>query len=149
MGERVPASIRISGKLRQEHVEDLLDIINNTYALCPDWDEQDVPVTLDDLKRNVQLTSSELNYGNVEDLVAFCEQHGLDYDHWVDECSGDPEMVYRYVDGELHTSMALEGCAAVRLDRLIEPDMLAAGLGPLLQAARFWSAPMRPFEVIP
>jgi hypothetical protein len=81
MGERIGASIQFGGKLPKQHVQELVDLLN-AEGLTPDFDETGDVTAEDDLSQN--FGDWEVNYGNLDDLEAFGQEHGLHYKHWYD-----------------------------------------------------------------
>lgn len=76
MGEYIYAGIKFGGKLKREYADELLELVNDK-GLTPDMCGGEA--TIDDL--NEQLASDSVNYGLLDELEAFGERHGLDYEY--------------------------------------------------------------------
>lgn len=87
MGEYVAASLRLGGKLKAEFVPDLVELYKAQEMTTQDEDEDPSPTNLGETFFN-----AEINYGNLDDLMAFAYEHKLDYVHWCD--SGPDWMAF-------------------------------------------------------
>jgi len=150
MGERVPTTIKFGGKLRAEHAERLIELLNedNFYSedadLTSGGDVDDVVVDhLDDTLR-----ADEVNYGQIEDIIAFCREHKLDYEHWIDACGGGDPSVERVVAGTSETLNYSDGEPMIPLARVIKVETLVTGLADLIALAKRWSTPLK-LEIVP
>jgi hypothetical protein len=102
MGEYITASIRFGGKLSVEKAPELLELIQEK-RLDPDWGCGG-GVELEDLRTNNFFASSQVNYGNLDELRDFAVENGLWYEYW---CDSGPEwdaetVVYNPETGEAH-----------------------------------------------
>jgi hypothetical protein len=140
MGEYVNASIRFGGKLPAEHADELLELINEKH-LGPDWDPVG-EVTREHLLETAFYGDSRVNYGNLEELEAFCQKHGLWYEY---ECGSGPEWdgyttVYNPVTGESHEFVG-EQTKAITLDQVKQ-------LGSYEAVLAYFDNTIPPFEIV-
>jgi hypothetical protein len=90
VGEYINASIKFGGKLPAEKAPELVELLNEK-GLDPDWGHSG-DVELEDLRTNDFFASNDVNYGNLDELRSFAEEHGLWYEY---ECEAGPDW-----DGE-------------------------------------------------
>lgn len=75
MGDRVWAQIQLSGKLNSEHVPELLNALKDQGCQCHEGPDGDL--TAEHLV--FPLYDNECNYGNMDEVEAFCRSHGVSY----------------------------------------------------------------------
>lgn len=151
MGEYISTNIRLAGKLKREHVAELADLLNDK-GLSFEYhggkvDPQDI---IDgNCDEPGAFYANEVNYGNLDELRAFANEHGLDWEHWIDQCAGECEDITRCVAGVERNSIAANEAPVIPLEDLRKTDNLASGLGILLEQAKWWCEPLGKFEIVP
>lgn len=75
MGDRVWAQIQLSGRLNSEHVEELVGLLRDQG--CQAQEGPEGPLTAEHLV--YALYDNECNYGNMDEVEAFCRSHGISY----------------------------------------------------------------------
>lgn len=94
MGDRASAHITIGGTLPREHLEEFA-MRAADYDLRTEWDGEPFdPAALPE-GEPLELYGMEMNGGLVDDLDAFCVEHGLTFRRWSGGCLGAflPEIV--------------------------------------------------------
>jgi hypothetical protein len=78
MGEWIGASIQFGGRLKEEKVDELIELLQDKRLLA-DWCDQPE-------RGNLHLTfaSGDVNYGNLDELEDFGAENGLFYRYWHD-----------------------------------------------------------------
>ncbi len=148
MGEYIPAGIKFGGKLKREHIEDLIDLCES-FSLNPDCSDDDkIKLTEDDLKNPI--SNSSINYGNLDDINTFCDSIGLDYEQWFDSGPEWPPGLKRRVGTRYEECVCDESNnPMLSMAELRKIDNLATGLGNLLDLAKWWCTPLPPLEIVP
>lgn len=146
MGEYIPASIKFGGKLKREHVDELIERCM-AFSLNDRWDDGTQQLTVVDLGSNLSNTS--INYGNLDDIIDFCAGIGLDYEQWFDSGPDWSAGMKRGVGG-VHKECTTDsdGNPTLSMKELRKVDNLAMALGPLLDLAKWWCTPLPPLEII-
>jgi hypothetical protein len=84
MSEPIGMGITIGGNLKRSDIEEFLNVLNNDiYDISGPGPDCDVDFPESGKVKNTWYGTS--NYGECDDLKAFCESHGLAYIH---NCSG-------------------------------------------------------------
>jgi hypothetical protein len=140
MAECINASIRLGGKLPAEHADELLELINEK-RLGPDWG-QGSEVTREDLLKHNFFGNSEVNYGNLEEIEAFCREHDLSYEY---ECGAGSEWdayttIYDARTGESREFVG-EQTKAIDLETVKE-------LGSYEAVLAYFDTTLPPFEIV-
>jgi Single-strand binding protein family len=94
MGDRAPVHIMIGGSLPQDHLEEFA-MRAADYDLRIEWDGDPFDPAILPEGEPLELYGMELNGGLVDDLDAFCIEHGLTFRRWSGGCLGAflPEIV--------------------------------------------------------
>lgn len=137
MGEYVPTSIKFGGKLQAKFVETLIVLLNDKM-FCTDQDGENPDRT----NLNERFRADEVNYGQIEAIVDFCKTHQLDYEHWIDACSGEDPTIERWVSGERESLSFSDGEVMIPLARVLEVETLVSGMANLLARAKRWNTPL-------
>jgi hypothetical protein len=144
MGERIAASFQIGGKLTRSQAEELVEIANAEYYLGVDYGEG--PLTIDDVGK--LWASSEINYGNLDDLIGYCQVNKIDYEYWYDHGSEWDAHKMRVVGGELIEFCSGNSGDYILLDDLVKLDALATGWAALHEKIRKWREPFPKVEIV-
>lgn len=140
MGEYVNASIKFGGKLPAEHTFELCDLLN-AERLDPDWGEW-AEVDPDDLLTNDFFGNSEVNYGNLDEVRTFAEEHDL---YYLYECGAgsdwDAEAVFYDPTTKTYHQFVGEQDKAITLEQVKE-------LGSYEAVVAYFDTTMPPFEIV-
>jgi hypothetical protein len=142
MGEYIGASIRFGGKLRKEHVAELVDLLN-AMGLTPDFDGSDDVTVGDDLSQN--FGNWEINYGLLDELQDFGIKHGLDYIYWHDSGSDWSATSTRYVAATENpiSVFEIDHSPAFTIREIKE-----LGQNEILRRASLIERPLPPLEIV-
>lgn len=121
MGEYIGASIQFGGKLKAEHVDELIDLLNDK-GLTVDFDESTGP---DRTNLGENFGDWQINYGNLDELQAFGREHGLHYRYWFDDGPEWTEATERYFP-DTGEQLEIVGDDSIRLSQVKELGSYAA-----------------------
>lgn len=149
MGEYISTSIKIGGKLKRALVPELIELLDAKKLRI--WDgANDVAPIESNIAGSNRWDADEVNFGQLEEIITFCHANALPYEHWVDECAGEPEYIQRGMrDLEQRTINAVDREPGIPLGDLRKVENLASGLGTLLEEAKWWCSPIPPLEIVP
>lgn len=92
MGEYIPASIQLGGRLPEAKVDELISLLNDK-SLYEHTIEQ-APPSRENLAS--EFLNAEINYGNLDELLNFARENQLDYHYWHADGSEWSARTYRY-----------------------------------------------------
>lgn len=140
MGERIPASIRFGGKITKAAAEELVKLVNDE-GLDPDWGDRGA-ITVEDLTE--ELGSNEVNYGNLDELICFANNHNLAYVSWFDQ-GGDWSEGFEKNDGQGRC----DGLTGKPHDVLFNASTIRRlGIEKILEIADWAAKPLPPLEIV-
>jgi hypothetical protein len=97
MADRVSVTIKIGGTVKPPHRDQFLKLIES-YALTTFEDDPFDPAALP-LEGPLELAGTEIAWGRLDNLEAFCIEHGLAFARWCDSCPGAWEAERLVFDG--------------------------------------------------
>lgn len=83
MGEMTWTSVCVGGAIPQNLIDELAEIVEEEFSDLEDFDIVDAI----EAGKSVIFVGN-VNYGNPEELLAFCHKHDLPYWHWFDSGRG-------------------------------------------------------------
>lgn len=139
MGEWIGASICFSGRIRDEFVPELIELIKE-HGLSVDFEGDDPDRT------NLHETFGDwqINYGCLDEFEAFGVKHGLDYVYWFDRGPDWSATTVRYVGGEKQELADGGGGPAIT-----EAELTELGYEAALERFAQFKIPLPPLEIIP
>jgi hypothetical protein len=116
MGDRVWASIRMSGTITPDQADELIEALEAEYLIVgatPEWEDVDFTDAFE---------ANQVNYGNFETLEATCGELGISYlKSWGAGCEFESGMeLYDAAANTSETIADVEGEPVVKLSNLIE-----------------------------
>ena len=115
MSEPIWMSIKIGGNLSKDLYEELTDLLKNTIAEV-EWD------TIKKLPKNVDnIFRGSSNYGECDDIKAFCETHNLSYIHKCEATAEYDASISYWVPGmkePAHSKATQSGEAVVPVEAI-------------------------------
>lgn len=134
MGEYIYASFECGGKIKREHAKGLVDWANH-YGLSVDG--AGGPVTVADIGE--AWSDDQINYGNLDELVGYCDEHDIDYDYYHAEGPGWDAHRTKRIGGVTVEFDQGESGAVIPVDDLVKLDALATGWADLHERIRLWA----------
>lgn len=92
MGEYIPASIQLGGRLPEAKVDELIGLLNDK-TMYENTPEQALPSRGN---LGAEFYNNEINYGNLDELLDFAHENGLDYRYWHSDGPEWTAQTYRY-----------------------------------------------------
>ncbi len=117
MGDRVRASVRITGTLTKAAFDTLAKELVDHYFM--DDEELAHFEGVDDVAKDLlnifdspqlrnqshwEVVDQEANYGSIQPIDRICREHGLSYVHWSEAVAGEPESLEIYDAGTQETN---------------------------------------------
>ncbi len=145
MGDRCRVTLSFGGRITEAQAQELIERlaeydfrIEETYR-AP---------TLDTLGDDC-LAAEEVNYGDVDNVTAWCRAQSIAFDYRNDAGGSYSEGVARF-DGQRYEELTASECVpTIPLSRVLETETLITGMGALIDLAKFMSAPLPPLEIVP
>lgn len=149
MGERIATTLTLGGKVKRADAEELIELLGQYDFWVNDGANYGVPLTVDLLLLD-QLRADEVNYGQIDDVIAFCHENDIAYEHWVEDCQGAPPLMYRWVPGmdAPKLTSCVEGEPAIPISRILEVENLVDGFAKLIAEAKAWTKSLPPLEIV-
>lgn len=142
MADRVPASIHIGGEISTAVFAELLHIIA-FEGLSPEWGGEPFDAKSRIVGEPLALFDESCAWGKIDNLEAFCVEHGLPFVRWSGSYPGEwsPERLIFRGSGTVDSYMVDES------DRVLIDRRLLTGLGSIEAALAYFDA--AEFEVPP
>lgn len=142
MADRVPASIHIGGEISAAVFAELLHIIA-FEGLSPEWGGEPFDPAKRIVGEPLALFDESCAWGKIDNLEAFCVEHGLPFVRWSGSYPGEwsPERLVYRGSGTVDSYMIDES------DRVLIDRRLLSDLGSLDAALAYFDA--AEFEVPP
>lgn len=131
MGDRCDVYIKFGGRISRAAAEALVTVLKDEHYRSDDQDEPEIG-NLDE-----SFLSEEVNYANIDAIIAVCHEHHIDYDMWHSAGGGYGEGCERFMDGVTHQCANSDDGPLVSLRSLLDVETLASGMGDLIKLARF------------
>ncbi|WP_447953241.1 hypothetical protein [Sphingopyxis chilensis] len=142
MADRVPASIQIGGNISAAVFAELLHIIA-FEGLSPEWGGEPFDAESRVVGQPLALFDESCAWGKIDNLEAFCVEHGLPFVRWSGSYPGEwsPERLIFRGNGTVDSYMVDES------DRVLLDRRLLDDLGSIAAAMAYFDA--AEFEVPP
>lgn len=142
MADRVPASIQIGGEISAAVFAELLHIIA-FEGLSPEWGGEPFDPAKRIVGEPLALFDESCAWGKIDNLEAFCVEHGLPFVRWSGSYPGEwsPERLVYRGSGTVDSYMIDES------DRVLLDRRLLVDLGSIEAAMAYFDA--AEFEVPP
>lgn len=142
MGEYVYASIQIGGRVSRNQARKLVEL-GNHYGLSVDGQGGD----LSDGDIGEQWTDDQINYGNLDDLTAYCTEHGIDYEYYYSSGPGWDAQREKFFDSVSVQFTESEEGAVVPIADLVKLEALATGWAAFHDKIRLWARELPKVEL--
>ena len=135
MADRVPASIQIGGEISAAVFTELLHIIA-FEGLSPEWGGEPFDAESRVLGQPLALFDESCAWGKIDNLEAFCVEHGLPFVRWSGSYPGEwsPERLVYRGSGTVDSYMIDES------DRVLLDLRLLSDLGSIEAAMAYFDA---------
>lgn len=145
MGDRVSINIEFGGIITKTQAAELLERCQgyNLYTNSVHWTKD---LSIDDL--HDQLVGDEINYGLMDEVTSYCEQHNIWYDCWSAAGGSFGESTTRYLDGRAERVLMSDGMFMTPLLALLDMDNLVSGWANVLDLARFMKRVFPKLEIV-
>lgn len=143
MGDRCSVSFKLGGKITKFCAEQLIERMKDEGLRCDDHSP-----ALDNLDEN--FWADEVNYGTIESVTDYCEEHGIAYELWNDAGGGYGAGLVRF-DGERREQCPSdnENGPLYPLAEIMKLETLATCLADVLALAKFMCGPFPNVEIVP
>lgn len=142
MGEYVPVTVQLGGKLNASAVPELIRILEDQGF----WVDDEGPT---EANLGALFRAEEVNYGQTIELDSFVSAHGLDYQKWCDACMGGDPDITRSIGGVKHTAPASEGEPMLPFTDVLKVETMLQGMADLIKLAKWWKSDLPPLRIVP
>lgn len=143
MADRSDVYIKFGGKISRQAAEALVRALNNEGYICNATGEGP---SLDNVDED--FSADEVNYANIDAIGAVCREHGIDYDMSHGAGGSYGAGCLRMMGGKHHECAGGDEGPMVPLNKILDTETLASGLGDLIQLARFMCGPFPNLEIV-